>query len=168
VAASAIACALAALPARGDVPGVVASGPAGPFTVTVLADPAPLRVGPIELRVVVQAVDDAKPIPDARVAVRLERVGGPRSADAAIELEAEPEPPSGAAYSMRAPLVQAGTWRATVSVERGRDRGTLATEIRVDDAPRTVAALWPYLAAPFAALALYALQQALARRLGRT
>jgi cytochrome c oxidase assembly factor CtaG len=52
---------------------------AGPFLITVFSDPTPLRVGPVDLSVLVQDGDSGRPILDAEVTVRLQErgTGGP-------------------------------------------------------------------------------------------
>src|SRR5262245_15441275 len=49
---------------------------AGPFVITVFSDPTPLRVGPVDLSVMVQDGDSGRPILDAEVTVRLQKKHG--------------------------------------------------------------------------------------------
>src|SRR5262245_49191008 len=48
---------------------------AGPFLITVFSAPTPLRVGPVDLSVMVQDGDSGRPILDAEVMVRLQQYG---------------------------------------------------------------------------------------------
>jgi hypothetical protein len=48
---------------------------AGPFLITVFSDPTPLRVGPVDISVMVQEGDSGRPILEAEVTVRLQKYG---------------------------------------------------------------------------------------------
>ncbi len=48
---------------------------AGPFLITVFSDPTPLRVGPVDISVMVQEGDSGRPILEAEVTVRLQQYG---------------------------------------------------------------------------------------------
>src|SRR5262245_3632600 len=52
---------------------------AGPFVITVFSDPTPLRVGPVDLSVMVQDGDSGRPILEAEVTVQLQRHGAGES-----------------------------------------------------------------------------------------
>jgi len=52
---------------------------AGPFVITVFSDPTPLRVGPVDISVMVQDGGNGRPILEAEVTVQLQQhgAGGP-------------------------------------------------------------------------------------------
>jgi len=52
---------------------------AGPFLITVFGDPTPLRVGPVDISVMIQDEDGGRPILEAEVTVQLQEQGTGRS-----------------------------------------------------------------------------------------
>jgi hypothetical protein len=52
---------------------------AGPFLITVFGDPTPLRVGPVDISVMIQDEDGGRPILEAEVTVQLQEQGTDRS-----------------------------------------------------------------------------------------
>jgi FixH len=162
VALAALLLALAPATAVADGGRVVASGAAGPFTVTLFASPAPVRAGDADLSVLVQDAE-GRPLLDADVDLLLRRPG-----DAA----ARRVPATGRAatnrllYAAPVPLPDPGTWRVEVAVRRGTGTGTLAAALDVGPRRSPLAAHWPWLVLPPVAIALFALGERLARRRG--
>jgi hypothetical protein len=154
---------LVAAVARADAPVVRTRAAAGPFLVTIFAEPTPLRVGPAVIGALVQYAEGDAPILDARVRLRLE---APAAAGIAPVEVAAATRSSGNRLLYTAPIAftVAGEWRLTADVQRSAERGALSCDLAVGDAPAPLVELWPYLAAPFVALGLYALHQVLARR----
>jgi hypothetical protein len=52
---------------------------AGPFLITVFGDPTPLRVGPVDISVMIQDEEGGRPILEAEVTVQLQEQGTDRS-----------------------------------------------------------------------------------------
>jgi hypothetical protein len=145
--------------ARADAPAIVASGRSGALAITLLAEPSPPRVGRARLLVAVQTSAEGAAVPIDRAGLRLE----PPSAAgvAAIDVAALA---TGGVHAAAVELPIAGEWLVEVSVVAGGDRGQLRGRLRVEPALPPIAAWWPYLAAPFAFLGLYALHQVLSHR----
>ncbi len=136
---------------------------AGPFTVTVFSAPEPLRVGAADVSVLVQDGAGA-PVLDATIAVAL--APPPGVAGGAIRLAATRTAATNKLlYAARFEPPAPGAWTAEVSVARGtaRARVTCALPVTAARAPG-LAAVWPWLALPPAAIALYALHARLRRR----
>ena len=154
-------CLLAASPARADGGTVRIQEAVGPFWITVMSAPEPLRVGPVDLSVLVQRTDGGAPVLDAEVELRLE---GPT-----------PEPPIEARptheqatnkllYAAAVTLPAVGSWRLGARVRQGGDAAEVAGWLPVAPPPPRLLALWPYLAFPPAAVACFALREWLKRR----
>jgi hypothetical protein len=141
---------------------VVASGAAGPFTVTVFAAPVPLRAGDADLSVLVQD-GEGRPLLDARVDLLLRRPGD----GAARRVPATRRAATNRLlYAAPVPLPDPGAWRVEVAVRRGTEAGTLAATLDVGPRRSPLAAHWPWLALPPVAIALFALGQRRRQRRG--
>lgn len=134
----------------------------GPYTVTVFSAPTPLRAGMVDISVLVQARASGNPVLDAEVAVNLQAIDDPARVvrGAATHAAAINQ----LLYAAELELPAPGRWRGDVVIHAGGGEHTVTFE--VDAAPPLPDAIvfWPYLAAPFAALALYALHQWLTLR----
>jgi len=136
---------------------------AGPFVVGVFSAPEPLRVAPADLSVLV-----------------LERTGGRPVLDAAVTLEVRP-PDGSAAGAQRLDATHAqatnkllyatpflpvvpGEWTLHVTVRRGAASATVDGTLPVSPDRVGLAGIWPYLAIPPLAIALYALRAWLTTR----
>lgn len=136
---------------------------AGPFAVTLFSAPTPLRVGPADLSVLVQDAASDATVLDATVRLSLTPPEG--SAARPLELAASAaQATNKLLYAANAVLDRPGAWRVRIDVERGSAAGSVATTLPVEPAAPPLATLWPYLAIPPVAIALYALNQWLKRR----
>lgn len=137
----------------------------GSYTITVFSAPTPLRVGFADVSVFVQDAESGAAVLDAVVAVSLEAAGQPPRVlrNAATHAAAVNK----LLYVAEFDLPVAGRWRGAVAIHAGDGESTVPFE--VDAAPPLLhaVAFWPYLAAPFVAVALYTLHQWLARRSAR-
>jgi hypothetical protein len=150
--------------ARADAPIAIAQGRAGPFLVTLLGEPTPLRAGPARLSVMVQSGPRDEIVLGASVRLALDPPPG-SAPQPAIAADATPaNATSGILYAAPVVLAEPGAWSVTVSVARGDERGELRTALRVLEPRGRLAGSWPYLAAPFAFLGLYAVHQLLRAR----
>lgn len=132
---------------------------AGPFVVTIFTAPEPLRVGGIDVSVLVQDRTGREPLLDARV--ELEAIppdGG----------DTTPVPRARATnkllYAFAFAPDRAGEWTVRVAVHRGLGAAEVRCMLPVDRAASGLADIWPYLALPPTAVALYALRARLVRR----
>lgn len=162
-----LACTLAgALPARlagADGGTVRLVEPVGAFVVTVFSTPEPLRVGATDLSVLLQDRVSGVPLLDARVALE---VLPPAGGDATpLRLAAtHADATNKLLYAARFTADRAGDWTVHVTVRRGTD--SIAAQCLLPVAPGAsgLSAIWPYLALPPVAVALYALHARLLRR----
>ena len=135
---------------------------AGALRITAFSAPEPLRVGAADLSVLVQQREGGAPVLDAEVALAA-RGPGAGAADASCARRAQPRRTSSCtppASSFRA----AGDWTLRVSVRRGEQLVEVAGALPVAPPPPRLASLWPYLALPPAAVALFALREWLVAR----
>jgi hypothetical protein len=161
-----LTAALVPRPAWGDGGTLRVMEPSGPFVVGVFSTPEPLRVAPADLSVLV-----------------LERTGGNPVLDAAVWLEVRP--PAGADAGPQrleatrgqatnkllyaAPFLPGtpGDWALHVTVTRGVESAEVGCTLPVASDQAGLAGIWPYLAIPPVAIALYALRAWLVARRGR-
>jgi len=161
-----LTAALVPRPAWGDGGTLRVMEPSGPFVVGVFSTPEPLRVAPADLSVLV-----------------LERTGGNPVLDAAVSLEVRP--PAGADAGPQrleatrgqatnkllyaAPFLPGtpGDWTLHVTVTRGVQSTEVGCTLPVASDQAGLVGIWPYLAIPPVAIALYALRAWLVARRGR-
>ena len=130
----------------------------GRFTITVFSAPTPLRAGAIDLSVLVQTAPGGAPLLDASVSVAL-RPGN----DPARELTAVATHEAATNQLLYAALLRLptpGLWSVEVRVDAERVRFEMEAAPALPDA----LTFWPYLALPFAALAVFGLHQWLVLR----
>lgn len=114
--------------ARADGGSVRWSGVSGPYRVCVLTSPEPLRVGPVEVSVVVQCAATGVPIDDPGVEVRLEPTGG----DGALIREANRQASSIGLFQTAAfELDRPGRWLLEVRIHGPPGASTVATEVAI-------------------------------------
>lgn len=134
----------AAAAARADGGRVLVSEPLGASQVTVFLAPSPVRSGPADVTVLVQAGEGGTAVLDARVALEI----------APIERDAPPaRVPAlrGAAanqllYGARVDLFEPGVWRLRVAVTHAAESGALETTFEVEPPMAPIAHHWPWLA----------------------
>jgi hypothetical protein len=117
---------------------------AGPFVITVFSDPTPLRVGPVDISVMVQDGDSGRPILDAEVTVRLQErgTGGPPIITQATRQNATNKLLYAAPVNLPAP----GLWALQVTTQY-QEQAADVTCIVTAAAPRsTLRSRWPYAA----------------------
>jgi len=150
--ALALATGLSLTPAAAAADGglVRASEPHGRFTITVFSSPTPLRAGPIDLSVLVQARDGGAPVLDAAIAFTL------RAGDAVITAPATRAAATNKLlYAALMTLPAPGRWAVEVTV----DAETVRFAMDAEKAASSAWGFWPYLLAPFAAIGVFAAHQ---------
>jgi hypothetical protein len=133
----------------------------GPFVVTVFTAPETLRAGPIDTSVLVQERETGRVILDATVNLAVQPVAGtgPRFQIRATHGQARNK----LLQAVTIDIPAAGWWTMQIAVSRGGEQAVVATKVLVlPESPR-LAAIWPFVILPPAAIALFALHQALRR-----
>jgi len=148
--------------ARGDGGLVRASATQDGLTVTLFTDPTPLRAGQADVSVLVQDAATRTPLLDARVDLHLARADAAQ--DRATVRLTRDAADNKLLQAARLDLPEPGRWSLRAEVLRGTARATATAEVHVAPAAGRLRALWPALAAPPVAIALFALHQALRRR----
>jgi hypothetical protein len=145
---------LASAGARADGGALCVSRSDGPFVVSIFTAPTPLRVGSIDVSVLVQNADDRAPVLDAAVDLAL------RGAD--LQLTA-PATHAAAAnkllYAAGIAIPSPGRWSISAQARAADRVGTASCEIEVGPPAPPAVVFWPYLALPFVVIALFVLQQ---------
>jgi hypothetical protein len=145
---------LAAAAARGDGGMLRLEQAAGPFDISVFTAPTPLRVGQVDVSVMVLRQTDHAPVLDADVQLALHGPGGDLTA-AATAAAATNKLLYAALIDVPAP----GRWRLSARVRSGESDVTVAGEVDVAPALAPAWAFWPYLMLPGVVIALFAVNQ---------
>ena len=132
----------------------------GPFVVSVFTTPEPLRAGPADVSVLVQARDGGAMVLDAAVGLRLRAPDGTEQQPAATHAAAT----NRLLWAANVTLPVPGRWLLEVTVRRGDDAATVAGTLEVAAAAPRLAAQWPALALPVVLVALFLWRQRLRRR----
>lgn len=157
--ASLIVIVLSAPAATADGGLVRLSQRAGPYVITVFTSPTPLRAGPADVSVLVQSAGDDTPVLDAAVSLVVRRKDGGGEVRAMATRSAATNKLLHAALLE---LPDPGPWSIGVHVDGPSGSALVSCELDVAP-PRSAAfAYWPYLVAPWAVIAIYALHQRLA------
>lgn len=115
----------------------------GPFSVTVFSDPSPVRVGKVDLSVLVQQSATKAPVLDAQVLFHLRRPGGgeiltytlpARHSDASNKM----------LYAANADLPSPGNWQMGVDISRQQVQVSTYGTLKVVDKEPPLATYWPY------------------------
>jgi hypothetical protein len=134
---------------------------AGPFVISIFTGPEPLRAGPVEVSVLVQSREGGV-LSGAVVDILLESATGPverRRARATQEAATNK-----LTQTAVVDLPTAGRWTLTVSVRVNADTATVTCALPVAPAASRMRLVWPWLLAPPAVIALFAMHQTLKRQ----
>jgi hypothetical protein len=151
-AAAVLLAVLGCAPAAADGGRVRARREAGPLAITVFTAPDPLRAGRADVSVLVQDRASGEVLLDAAVALSLR---GPDGQTHALEAV------SGTNRLLKAAVVDlpvAGAWELEVSVRRAERVTTVSCELPVGPPVSGLAGIWPLVAIPPAAIALFVLR----------
>ena len=135
--------------------------PAGPFIISIFTAPEPLRVGPVEVSVLVQSSGGAA-LTGAVVDVLLESATAPSERRRARATSAAAS--NSLTHSAIVDLPAAGQWMLAVSVSFGGDATTVRTLLPVAPAPSPISRIWPWLLVPPVVIALFGAHQTLKQR----
>jgi hypothetical protein len=134
----------------------------GRYQIAVFSSPTPLRVGPVDVSVLLLDADSGSPVGDAVVKVTATLLDRPTAiAEQPATIDAATNKLFRAATF---DLPTAGRWRieATVNGPLGTAQTAFDTEV-AEQLPRALA-LWPWLAWPVIPVALYGLRELTSRR----
>jgi hypothetical protein len=145
---------------RADGGVVLLCKQSGPYTVTVFATPAPLQAGQVDLSVMVQNTENATPLLDGRVLLKLSK-----GDQLSINAEARHElAQNRLLYAALVDIPEPGEWKMDVTFFRGLESATVQSSMTVMAANSFLLSHWRNLAFPPLVIALFCLQQWLKRR----
>lgn len=147
---------------RADGGTVRLSERVGAYQVTIFTSPTPLRVGPVDVSVLVQDAVSGRPLDDAAITVRLTSV---RQATPPQEQPATTQAATN--RLLRAALFElpaAGPWHIDVAVNGPHGPAQAHVTVEVSDALPRWTALAGWIAAPLVPILLFALHQVLVHR----
>lgn len=150
---------LAAVAARGDGGLLRLKQTAGPYDISVFTAPTPLRVGRIDVSILVLRQTDHAPVLDAAVDVGLRGPGGERAATASVAAATNK-----LLYAALIDVPAPGRWSLSARVRRGENDVTVAGDVEVAPALGPAWTFWPYLALPAIVIGLFGLNQWLRAR----
>jgi hypothetical protein len=163
-----LALLLVPVAASADGGAVLLQETSGPFVITVFTGPPPLRIGVVDVSVLVQDRAEGSPILDADVTIQLSPPAASNGSEAPITVAAtHAQATNKLFYAALVELAVPGIWKLRVDVRQGNAAANLGAPLPIASSLPTLYAIWPYLVLPPAALALFALHQWLVRqRLG--
>jgi hypothetical protein len=150
---------IAPLAANADGGAVHLREVSGPFLVTVFAAPEALRVGPIDMSVLVQDRDTRRAVLDTTVDLELQPIANtnPRFSTRATHDQAKNKLLQAVTIDVPVP----GWWAVKIFVRRDREEVVLATKLLIMPAAPRLATLWPFFILPPFAIGIFALHQTL-------
>jgi len=143
---------------------------AGPFVITLFAEPPTPRAGQVDLSVLIQDPKSGEPVLDAAVTlaiapIRVHQLGQPAwyppscAVAAPADLGRVPLLHSGSAnrllYGAVVEIPAAGTWHVRAEIQRGNQHGIAEGSLDVANPLPPVANYWPLFLFPVVAVGLY-------------
>jgi hypothetical protein len=132
----------------------------GGYRITVFSAPSPFRAGPVDISVLVQDAVTGQPLPQARVTVRMTRIGQPTLEYAATQELATNKLLHAAQFDLPAP----GRWELEVQVEGSQGSAVVACDAEAAERLPRWHSLWSWIGWPALAIALFCVHELLARR----
>ena len=137
------------------------SEPVGPWKVTLLTDPTPLREGPVDFSVLVQERDHGHTIADADVSLELTHALG----GVVMTIPASTEASDNAMlHAAKFVLPEPGQWTGLITITTASHRDTIALEFNAAAPLPAWTSWWPWLLPAPVALCLYAANRHLVHR----
>ena len=131
----------------------------GPFLVTVFTTPDPMRVGPVDVAVLVQDRKTGGVILDANVMFAARSLSG--SGRHVLTLGTGYHAINKLLRSARLGIPDPGWWALDIRISRGESEAAVSTKIQVSPAKSRVSVVWPFLLIPPIAVALFVIHQML-------
>src|SRR5262245_3041071 len=147
--------------ARADGGAVRLRERAGGYQIAVFTSPTPLRVGPVDVSVLVPDAATEACLPEAGVTV------GPAARGARDVLEYSATTEAATNKLLRAAefqLPKPGWWDVAVAVEGSHGPALVRFEVQANEPPPRWLDLWPWFSWPAFAIALFGVHQALVQR----
>jgi hypothetical protein len=135
---------------------------AGPFVITLFADPTPVRVGRVDLSILCQNSGDKSTVMDAKVFLHLRKPGGSEIIEFTLPAT-HALANNKMLYAANLNLPTAGKWRVKVDVTHGKDEASITGDLQVLESEPALVTYWPF----FVLVPLIALLFAINRRLRR-
>ncbi|MCP4760004.1 MAG: hypothetical protein GY894_01980 [Planctomycetes bacterium] len=137
---------------------VRSSGVEGPWRITIMTDPTPLRQGPIDISVMVQTLDGGVPVLDAVVEFTLlHQDSGTTLNASATRSQADNRLLYAAKFVLPAPA----SWNVSTNISTDAASETMAWSFTAADPVPPFSAAWPWLLPVPAALLLYGVNRRL-------
>jgi len=137
----------------------------GRYRITVFTAPTPIRVGPVDVSVLIQDRDTGEPLTDANAHVKLTPRDQP---SAALDVPATSEAATN--KLLRAAIVMlpgSGWWTVRVAVAGPHGSAQTGFEVEVGEPLPRWQALWPWFSWPAVVVLLFGVQQVLVQRRSR-
>jgi hypothetical protein len=148
------------MPASADGGTVCLSAQKGGYRITVFSAPSPFRAGPVDISVLVQDALTGEPLPQARVTVRMTKIGQP-----ALEYPATQEAATNKLlHAAQFEIPVAGRSELEVRVEGSQGIVVVGCELEAAEPLPRWLEMWPWFCCPALATLLFAIHQVLARR----
>ncbi len=154
---------LLASAALGDSGLIRLSETVGPWRITVMSDPTPIREGRADISVLLQHAQSHDAVLDA--AVTLDMVNAQRGLTLSVRATRE-QADNRLLYAAKFVLPAAGSWDVTTSVARGAEHQRVSWQFTAAPPLPPLAIIWPWLLPAAIAIALYAANQRLRRSRG--
>src|SRR5262245_58433921 len=133
---------------------------AGPFVITVFAAPSPPRVGPVEIGVLAQNLEDGQAALNVEVFVRLRSAGG----TIVVRRATREASRNNLLYSASMNLPEAGRWELEVTIKQGKSADSVLGQLSVVAPRPLLLSYWRSLSMPWVVISLFAMNQWLKRR----
>jgi len=130
------------------------------YLITVFSSPSPFRAGPVDISVLVQNASTGEPLPQARVTVRMTKIGQP-----ALEYPATQDAATNKLlHAAQLEIPVPGRWELEVRVEGAQGIAAVGCELEAAEPLPHWLEMWPLICCPALATLLFAIHQVLARR----
>jgi hypothetical protein len=139
------------LSANGDGGTVRLSLRRSDYLITVFSSPSPFRAGPVDISVLVQHASTGEPVPQARVTVRMTKMGLEPLEHPATHEVATNKLLHAAEFEIPAP----GRWQLEVKVEGSHGIAVVGCELEAADPLPPLFEMWPWISAPALVVAVF-------------
>jgi hypothetical protein len=151
---------------RADGGAVRLSEEQGNYRITVFTSPTPLRAGPVDVSVLVQAAATGELVPEVRVTIQARQRG---STGVAVQLPATKEAATNKLYyAATLDLPEPGWYLLEVSIDGMLGKARVRCEVEAAEPLPRWRAVWPWVGWPLLVIVLFGIHQVLVQRRART